>query len=92
MEQDLPLRAASFGYDDAVYVLLRAGAGIHARNDEALRVAVIYGHTVYGESSADGRASLQACDDNTLRQSLEKGHADVIGWVVLTRPRDDGSS
>jgi hypothetical protein len=59
-------------------VLLNAGANVHARNDEALRMASYNGHTDVVKLLLDAGADVHANNDLALRYAIEKKRADVV--------------
>jgi len=64
-----------------VALLLKAGADVHAYNDEALREASSNGHLEVVALLLKNGANVHARDDLALRYASENGHSDVVALL-----------
>ena len=76
---DGALKNASYnGHAKVVKVLLKAGADIHARNDEALRLASKNGHTEVVKVLLEAGADVHARNDEAPKWASKNDHTEVV--------------
>jgi len=61
-----------------IELLIKAGANVHANDDEALRLASLYGHKDVVELLLKAGANVHANDNEALRFATEKGYKDIV--------------
>ena len=76
-EQKL-IEASANGHLEVVRELLKAGAGIHAIEDVALRRAASNGHPLVVRELIKAGADIHACQDQALRWAARNGHLPVV--------------
>jgi len=88
-------RAAAYGYDEVIRLLLAAGADLHAKDDAALLWAVIYGCAKTVHLLLTEGANVHARNDDALRTAATFGHAEVVRILLATganvHAEDDGA-
>ena len=70
--------AGMAGHTRTVKALLRAGANVHALDDEALRTAAWWGRTDAVKALLEGGADVHAKNDEALRWAEEQKHMDTV--------------
>ncbi len=72
------IKASGLGADDAVEILLKTGANVHARDDSALRQASENGHISVVEILIRAGSNVHARDDLALILASRDGHISVV--------------
>jgi ankyrin repeat protein len=70
--------AARGGHTLTVTALLKAGANLHALDDEPLRTAAWWGRTDAVRALLEGGANVHAKHDEALRWAEEQKHLDTV--------------
>jgi hypothetical protein len=76
------LRAAERGCEHKVVALLNAGANIHTQDDNALRLAALYGRVNTVKALIDADADVHARNDYALRFAAASGHAEIVQMLL----------
>ena len=74
--------ASTSGHAAVVELLLKAGANVHAWDDESLRWASENGHATVVELLLKSGANVHALDDRALRWASQHGHATVVELLL----------
>jgi hypothetical protein len=64
------------------YLVLECGADVHARGEEALRVASFDGHLDVVQFLVECGANVHAEDDYALRAASTNGHLEVVEYLT----------
>ena len=78
------------GHTVAVEALLRAGADVHALDDEALRTASWWGRTGTIKVLLEGGANVHAKDDEALRWAEQQKHTHTAALLRTWAARGPG--
>jgi hypothetical protein len=68
--------------EDFIPLAVKAGADVHAWNDEALRLASYYGHVAVVECLLKAGADVHAGEDQALRYASENGHVAAVECLL----------
>jgi hypothetical protein len=71
-----------WGTKTGIKKLVKAGADIHAENDEALRYASLNGHVEVVKLLLEAGADVHAYNDESLRLASIKGHVEVVKLLL----------
>eukprot|EP00877_Chromochloris_zofingiensis_P008334 jgi/Chrzof1/3754/Cz13g07200.t1 len=74
--------AARNCHTSTVRLLLESGANIHASDDEALRIAAIYGHTSTVRLLVESGANIHAWDDAAVHSAAFHGYTDMLQLLL----------
>ena len=76
------IKCVEYGKTSFVKFLLKAGANVHANDDEALRLASQNGHKDIVELLLKAGANIHGYDEYALIMSLDNGYKDVVELLL----------
>lgn len=75
---DMLIKAAEKDKFESVVVLLELGANVHAKNDSALRMAVMNGHLEVVRELLKAGADVHVENDRMLREAAANGYLEIV--------------